>query len=181
MIKINDYEVRNTVEELTVKEFEEIAAIQQDHTLDYLEKQIKVFTTLGVPEEALDEMGVVEFKKHVKSFNDVEPKEYPFLPEVEIEGFVYKAYDEEFKLPVRDLKHIEKKVNSSPQKYMAFMLAVIFKRTDLTKTEHYDKAHLQQKEKLFGKLPAAIAVPYIQFIGEELSKAMQNGTAEELG
>lgn len=172
MIKIKDYDVRNTVEELTVSEFEEVAAIQQDQTLDYLEKQIKVFTTLGVPEEVLDEMGVVEFKQHVKTFNDVEPKEYPFLPEVEVEGYVYKAFDEEFKLPVRDLKHIESKVKKSPTKYMAFMLAVIFKREDLTKAEHYDNAHLKHKEELFGKLPAAVAVPYVQQIGKELSNAI---------
>ena len=57
MIKINDYEVKNTVEELTVKEFEEVAAIQSDAGLDYVEKQIKVFTTLGVPEDELDARG----------------------------------------------------------------------------------------------------------------------------
>ena len=172
MIKIKDYEVRNTVEELTVSEFEKVASIQQDIGLDYLEKQIKVFTTLGVPEEVLDEMGVVEFKEYVKAFNDVEPKEYPFLPEVEIEGYVYKAFDDEFKLPVRDLKHIESKVKKSPTKYMAFMLAVIFKRTDLTKTEHYENAHLKHKEELFSKLPAAVAVPYVKQIGKELADAV---------
>jgi hypothetical protein len=74
MIKINDYEVKNTVEELTVKEFEEVAAIQNDATLDYVEKQIKVFTTLGVSEDELDAMGISEFKAHVKAFNDVEPR-----------------------------------------------------------------------------------------------------------
>ena len=117
-------------------------------------------------------MDIVEFKNHVKAFNDVEPKEYPFVPEVEIEGYVYKAFDEEFKLSVRDLKHIEGRVKKG--KYMAFMLAVIFKRTDLTKTEHYDNAHLKEKERLFSKLPAAVAVPYVTHIGKELAKAMQN-------
>ena len=176
MIKINDYEVKNTVEELTVKEFEEVASIQNDAGLDYVEKQIKVFTTLGVPEDVIDSMDIVEFKNHVKAFNDVEPKEYPFLPEVEIEGYVYKAFDEEFKLSVRDLKHIESRVKKG--KYMAFMLAVIFKRTDLTKTEHYDNAHLKEKERLFSKLPAAVAVPYVTHIGKELAKAMQGETAK---
>jgi hypothetical protein len=87
---------------------------------------------------------------------------------------VYKAFDEEFKLSVRDLKHIESKVKKSPSKYMAFMLSVIFKRTDLTKTEHYDNAHLKEKERLFSKLPAAVAVPYVQHIGRELANAMKD-------
>ena len=86
MIKINENEVPNTVEELTVAEFEEVASIQQDQELDFLDKQIKLFTYLGVPEEELDNMEIVEFRNHVKNFNDVEPKEYPFLAEVEIEG-----------------------------------------------------------------------------------------------
>ena len=174
MIKINDYEVKNTVEELTVKEFEEVAAIQNDATLDYVEKQIKLFEYLGVPSETWDDVTGTELVRITKAFNDVEPKEYPFLPELEIEGFVYKAFDEEFKLSVRDLKHIESKVKKSPSKYMAFMLSVIFKRTDLTKTEHYDNAHLKEKERLFSKLPAAVAVPYVQHIGRELANAMKD-------
>jgi hypothetical protein len=178
MININDYEVKNTVEELTVKEFEEVAAIQNDATLDYVEKQIKVFTTLGVPEDELDAMGIVEFKGHVKAFNDVDPKEYPFLPELEIEGFVYSAFRHEFKLSVKDLKHIESKVRKSPSKYMAFMLAVIFKRDDLGRIEHYDNAHLKEKERLFSKLPAAVAVPYVQHIGRELANAMKDETTK---
>jgi len=178
MIKINENEVPNTVEELTVAEFEEVAAIQQDQELDFLDKQIKLFTYLGVPEEELDNMEIVEFRNHVKAFNDVEPKEYPFLAEVEIEGFVYRAYEDEFKLPIRDLKHIENKVKKSPSKYMAYMLAVIFKREDLTKVEHYDNAHLKLKEKLFSKLPAAVAVPYVTHIGKELANAMKDDSSK---
>ena len=178
MIKIKDYEVKNTVEELTVSEFEKVAAIQQDMGLDHFEKQISVFTTLGVPEDIFDDMEIREFKGYVKAFNDVQPKEYEFLAEVEIEGFVYKAFDEEFKTSVRDLKHIESKVKSSPTSYMAFMLAVIFKRTDLTKAEHYDNAHLKHKTELFGKLPAAIAVPYVTHIGRELANAMKDDSSK---
>ena len=79
MIKIKEYEVRNTVEELTVSEFEKIASIQNDLGLDYVEKQIQVFTTLGVPEEIFDDMDIREFKDYVRQFNDVPAKEYPFL------------------------------------------------------------------------------------------------------
>ena len=178
MIKIKDYEVKNTVEELTVSEFEKIVEIQSDNTKSATEKQIDVFVSLGVPEEVVDSMTIAEFKKHIEEFNDVKSKEYEFLPEVEIEGFVYKAFDEEFKLSVRDLKHIENKVNKSPFSYMAFMLAVIFKRTDLSKAEHYDNAHLKHKAELFGKLPAAIAVPYVTKIGQELSNAADNVSAK---
>ena len=178
MIKIKNYEVKNTVEELTVSEFEKVAAIQQDIGLDHFDKQIKVFTTLGVDEDIFDDMEIREFKGYVKAFNDVEPKEYEFLPEIEIEGFVYKAFDEEFKLSVRDLKHIESKVKKSPNSYMAFMLAVIFKRTDLSKSEHYDNAHLKHKTELFGKLPAAIAVPYVTHIGKELANAMKDDSTK---
>ena len=70
------------------------------------------------------------------------------------------------------MKHIESRVKKSPQNYMAFMLAVIFKREDLTKAEHYDNAHLKLKTELFGKLPAAVAVPYVQQIGKELANAI---------
>jgi len=168
MIKIKEYEVKNSIEELTIEQFEEVSRITNDLGLDYVEKQLKLFSFLGVPEEVLDALTIPELKEAVKEFNDVPNKKYPFVQELEIDGYIYKAYEgEDFIINAKDFSLIEKKIKKQ-ESYISYLMAVIFKRTDLTKTEHYESAHLKLKEKLFRKLPAATSVAYLTAISKEV-------------
>lgn len=167
MIKVDNYEVKNTMEELTIGEFEKVSHILNDVGLSTIDKYVGILAELGVPEEVLDEMLIQDFKQVVKDFNDVEHKEFETIKEIELNGYIYKAFEDEFKLSVKDLKMIEKRLQEGKGDYMAYTLAVIFKRTDLTKAEHYAPAHIKQKEKLFKSLPAYYCVYYI---GEVASK-----------
>lgn len=178
MIKIREYEVKNNVEELSVEQFETVAGITNDLGLDYLDKQMQIFEFLGVPPEAWEDMEVDEFKKAVEEFNATEPKDYEFTSEIEIDGYTYKSFDKEFSLTIKDLKLIEKAVKTDGKKWMATSLAVIFKRTDLTKAEHYASAHIKQKAKLFKDVNASIAIPFIQYIGKQLNTALEQKVDE---
>ena len=73
---------------------------------------------------------------------------------------------------------IEKQVSAHPNKYISHLMAVWFKRSDLTKTEHYTDAHIKQKAKLFSQLSAELAIPYATFIGLKLSNRLQNATTD---
>ena len=173
MIKIKEYEVKNSIEELTIEQFEYISKITNDLGLDYVEKQLKLFNYLGVPNEVLEALTIPELKKAVKEFNDIPKKEYPFVQDLEIDGYVYRAYEnEDFILNAKDYSLIEKKVKKQ-ESYISYLMAVIFKRTDLTKTEHYEPAHLKLKEKLFKKLPAATSIAYISAIGREITSVTE--------
>lgn len=181
MIKVKDYDVRNSIEELTINEFQEISKITNDVGLDYVEKQLKLFNYLGVPEDVLDGLTIPELKQAVKDFNDVPAKEYPFVQDLEIEGYNYRAYEgEDFILTAKDLALIEKKVKKG-ESHIAYLMAVIFKRTDLTKSEHYAEAHLKQKEKLFKDLPAAVSVPYLTSITKDVINVSEKRLNNDVG
>ena len=54
------------------------------------------------------------------------------------------------------------------------MLAVLFKRTDLTKNEHYTEAHIKHKAKIIRELPAEVAVPYLVAVADTINKQVQS-------
>ncbi len=120
---------------------------------------------------------MADFVGMVKEFNSAERKEYPTVEELEIDGYIYKA---QLKLTVRDTKLIEKITLKKEKGYISEMLAVMFKREDLTPTEHYTDAHIKQKAKLIRKLNAAISIPYVMFIAQKIGQQANDQATAEL-
>jgi len=167
-----EYEIKNEAKELLVGEFEVLSAILNDEGKDEVASYIKVFTELGIPEEVIDSMDYDDFEKVITQLNlsDVLEKEYK--QEIVIDGYTYVSYTgDDFKLKVKDMSLIEIFVKNNPNKYIGELLAVLFKRTDLSKVEHYDKEHLKHKAKLFREnVTADIAIPFIVYFSDKLIK-----------
>jgi len=169
MVEIRGYQINNQVSELTIDQFEKVSKILNDEELDKFEKWADVFILLGVPIDEVNDMDFDEFIHYVKDFNSVESNtDLEMIQEFELDGYTYRAYEDEFKLRVRDLKMIEKAMGKDNKNYFAKLLSIIFKRTDLTNAEHYENAHLKHKEKLFKDLNATIVVPYIVAVSRKL-------------
>jgi hypothetical protein len=169
MITIDEYQIPNTADELTVEQLDKLNHITRREDLDNIEKYIEKFAYLGVPEAHFDEMTFDVFKEHIRNFETSEvPTEK--LKTIEIDGFTYEAPEV---IGVKDLGLIEKVWRANVDNFSSEMLAVIFKRTDLTRTEHYASAHLKLKAKLFKQQRAAIAMPYIVEVLTQLSKTAQ--------
>lgn len=171
MITILNREIPNQVDELSIEQFEAITDINNDPNLDPIDKHLKVFAYLGIPESEFWDYDVSEFIDIVKNFNTMDQKDYPVVEELELEGYLYKA---QMRLTVRDTKMIEKIALHKEKGYISQMLAVMFKREDLTPTEHYADAHIKQKAKLIRKINASIALPYLMFIAEKIAKQVKN-------
>ena len=60
------------------------------------------------------------------------------------------------------------------------MLAILFKRDDLTKTEHYDSTHIKHKAKMIRELKAELVVPFLVEIGQKLAKQMPKDAPAEV-
>jgi len=176
MITILNREIPNQIDELTIEQFEAITEINNDPNLDPIDKHLKVFTYLGIPESEFWDYDVADFVTIVKNFNTMEQRDYPVVDTLEIDGYTYTA---EMRLTVRDTKMIEKVAISKPKGYISEMLAIMFKRDDLTPTEHYTDAHIKQKAKLIRKLQANIAIPYIMFIAQKIGQQLKNDTVTE--
>jgi hypothetical protein len=179
MVTILGIEVPNQLNELTVQQFETITTIHADPELDAIDKHLQVFEFLGVPTIEWDNVEIEEFKEIVRNFNDIQSKP-ELVNTLELDGYTYTAFEDQFKLSVKDTKHIEKIMHSKHKGYISELLAVLFKRTDLTKVEHYSDAHIKLKAKLIRELKAELAVPYLVEIGQKLSKHIPKDAPTEI-
>jgi len=171
MINVLNRDIPNQLDEITIEQFETITEINNNPNLDPIDKHLKVFAYLGIPESEFWDYDVADFVNVVKQFNSLEQKEHPTVEELELEGYTYKA---KMKLTVRDTKMIEKVALHKEKGYISEMLAIMFKREDLTPAEHYTEAHIKHKAKLIRKLTANVAVPYLIFIAEKISQQVKH-------
>ena len=176
MINIFGKEIPSKMEELTLEQFQKISAIHNNEEYDTLEKHCKVFEYLGVTEEEMD-VDFDLFLENVKLFNKDNYTKKDTVEEIELEGYTYKA---EMKLSVKDSRIVEKIVKKDNKEYISDIMALMFKRTDLSNTEHYDPAHLKHKAKLFSKLKADIAIPYLTFVTFKITNHAESQIAESL-
>ena len=176
MIKLFGKEIPSKMDELTVEQFQKISAIHNNEEYDTLEKHCKVFEYLGITEEEMD-VDFEVFLENVKEFNKGNFTKKDTVEEIELEGYTYKA---DMKLSVKDSRIVEKIIKKDNKEYISDIMALMFKRTDLSNTEHYDPAHLKHKSKLFSKLKADISIPYITFVTYKITNHAERELASEL-
>ena len=176
MINIFGKEIPSKMDELTLEQFQKISAIHNNEEYDTLEKHCKVFEYLGVTEEEMD-VDFDLFLENVKLFNKDNYTKKDTVEEIELEGYTYKA---EMKLSVKDSRIVEKIVKKDNKEYISDIMALMFKRTDLSNTEHYDPAHLKHKAKLFSKLKADISIPYLTFVTYKITNHAESQAPKEL-
>jgi hypothetical protein len=176
MIKLFGKEIPSKMDELTLEQFQKISAIHNNEEYDTLEKHCKVFEYLGITEDDMD-VDFDVFLANVKEFNKDNYTKADPVEEIELEGYTYRA---EMKLSVKDSRIVEKIVKKDNKYYISDIMALMFKRTDLSNTEHYDPAHLKHKAKLFSKLKADIAIPYLTFVTYKITNHAESQVAKEL-
>ena len=174
MINIFGKEIPSKMDELTLEQFQKISAIHNNEEYDTLEKHCKVFEYLGITEDEMD-VDFDLFLANVKEFNNNNYAKKDPVEEIEIDGYTYKA---EMKLSVKDSRIVEKIVKKDNKEYISDIMALMFKRTDLSNTEHYDPAHLKHKAKLFSKLKADISIPYLTFVTNKLTSHAESQTTK---
>lgn len=171
MVTIGSKEIPNVINEMTIAQFEKVSSFSNNQELDAFEKWVNIFVFLGADEDEVNEMDFTDFKNKVKEFNTVDYKaKTEFTKQIELENYTYQSFEDEFKLSVRDLKHIEKLIKKEPNSYISKMMAVIFKRTDLSKTEHYADAHINYKSKLFKTINAEICLPFVSYVAQKMTE-----------
>ena len=180
MVTINygsdSFELRNEAAEIKLHEFNKIHNILSIDKLGHFEKYTEVFKVLGVPEDVIDAMEIEQFVELIKMFNDIARPSNETTQSFEIDGYTYTAYTgDEFKFTAKDLVMIERGFKQGVGSVPAFILAVVFKRDDLTKKEHYDPTHINHKAKLFSEhLYMDVALPYLGLVTKRVIKQVEN-------
>ena len=172
MVEILGKQIPNEMDEITIQQFEGITDIHANSNLDNVEKHLEVFKFMGVSDE-IEDIDFEVFKDYINKFNSAKVPSSVLLKRFEVDGYTYEAYDTEFKLTAKDTKFIEKILSNKHKGYISEVLAVLFKRTDLTKTEHYSDAHIKQKAKLIRELKAEVAIPYLVAVAEQINQHVE--------
>lgn len=180
MIKIGSAKISNEINELTISQFEKLSRTMADNELDQFEKWAKIFIDLGANEDFVYDLDFEDFKKIVGDFMSTKIEaSKEFTKTIEIDGYTYQSFEDEFKLKIRDLKLIEKSISQHPENHVSRTMAILFKRTDLTNIEHESEAHIKLKTKLFQNQKSEIAIPFLAYIGEKLSETAKQIIVEE--
>jgi hypothetical protein len=170
----NGAKIRTSLSEMTIKEFEVISQIMGDESKLTIEKYLDILESLGTSEEVLDSMDDQELFAIIKSFNDYE-YENVLTRTIELDGFTYEAYRENEEGPVlkaKDMALIEKSLkNNKP--FFLNIIAILFKRSDLTKVEHGASAHISHKKQLFANLPADKYYPYVVWLLQKMHNRLE--------
>jgi hypothetical protein len=172
MVEILGKQIPNEMDEITIQQFEGITDIHANEKLDIIEKHLEVFKFMGVPDE-IEDIDFDLFKEYIIKFNTAKVPNSVLLKRFEVDGYTYQAYEEDFKLTAKDTKFIEKILANKHKGYISEVLAVLFKRTDLSKVEHYTDAHIKQKAKLIRELKAEVAVPYLVSVASQINNHVE--------
>jgi hypothetical protein len=173
MVNVNydgvSYSIKSDVNELTIKEYEKIIFFLNKED-DFFDKWFSILEYLGLPKSVIDDIDANELIEIINSINisEVEPV---FKKEIEISNYTYVCdlkENGEPKITGKTFKLLEKVCKKDY--YIADILAILFKRSDLSDKEHYDKSHLDYKATLFRELEASICVPYVLFIADRYVK-----------
>lgn len=176
MIKIYDCEIKTSLNEFSLKEFEDITAIKNSNQYeDDIDKYIKILEYLKVQTEIIDKIDFDLFLDIVKAFNDGGLESRDMTPIITIDGYNYIAYtDEEFKLKLKDLSIIQKYIKADNNKWIVKTIATIFKREDLSDIENYEPAHIEYKCKLFGDIDVKLVIGYVFYIHEKIANKIKS-------
>jgi len=172
MVEILGKQIPNEMDEITIQQFEGITDIHANAELDNVEKHLEVFKFMGVSDE-IEDVDFEVFKEYINKFNSAKVPSSVLLKSFEVDGYTYKAYDEDFKLTAKDTKVIEKILGNKHKGYISEVLAVLFKRVDLSKVEHYTDAHIKHKAKLIRELKAEVAIPYLVAVADQINKHVE--------
>ena len=175
MLKVNEVEIPNTIFELTIEQFDKINTISADPNLEEIEKWVEKFVYLGADRDAFDDMQLTEFNELIQEWNSQPQNPTEKVKSIEIDGYTYEASDS---IGVKDLGMIEKIWKAGTGMGTSETMAILFKRTDLSKTEHYASGHLKHKSKMFKSQNASLVVPYITEILEKLMEVTKKITDE---
>ena len=175
-IKINkeEYLMRSQADELTIGEYEKLAETLNNDQLDNIDKYYKAFVMLGMDGDVLDSIDGFSFLKIINEFKGIEMPIGEFTKTIELNGRTYQSFDEEFFFSVKDMKMIEIAIKKNPHCWIGEMIAVIFKDIELTKTEHYDNAHIKYKSKLIREsISYDIALPFVSSFSKQLIESLE--------
>lgn len=159
--------LKNLWEEITIGEFEKSMEIQEE--FQGYEYWLELFNVLGLTRKFVDAIDLNALIELIKDFKKAKKISKEYIPTFDHDGYTYRAYEGgDYKINAREFADMEKLMRRNLNKSVASIMAIIFKREDLSEAEHKASGHLKHKETIFrDNMPMHIALPYIMLIGKK--------------
>lgn len=160
--------------EITIKLFDEI--VEATNEIEGVEYYLIMFEKLGLSKELCDRIDykalskiIFDWKKEMVFEKGAKP-----IKTITKDGYDYSCYEgDEFFITAKDYSLIEKYIKQNPFNYSSYMMAILYKRTDLTKVEHYDAAHIKLKAKLFEDMTLDESLPIVTEFGKTFNDTLK--------
>lgn len=154
-----EYTFRNEPSEVTLNELSKITDTMIDADNTWTSKWMRVVELLGSDElvDIIDEDNLINA---IECFN-VTKLGAEITETIEVKGRTYSCVVVEGKLKIsgKQLDLIEGYIKKGSN-FVPYILAVVYKDNDLGDKEHYERAHIEHKTKLFGaNIMADVATP----------------------
>jgi hypothetical protein len=164
MYTLKGVDVKNTVNEFTISEFQQIINILSNKEKNNLDKYLDITVIAGLKDESiLCSLTFDELKSYLNTFN-INEINTDLTKSIEVNGRTYVCYDKEFILKAKDSALIENSMKNKD--WILTTAAILFKDESLTFREHYDNNHINHKKVLFKDVSAGVIAPYIFEISE---------------
>lgn len=155
------FSFKNSVEEITVKEFQQIINI--DKKITGFEYYLLVFNILGADSTKLEMLDFESLIEIVKDFNDTFKMETTeFKRVIVLDGVTYESYEEgsELKLTMKQVVDIERYLKSNAKDWVSYLMSVIYTKSGNNAIK-------------FGSVTLDVALPYIYNYTEKYIKNVQ--------
>jgi len=171
------YAIPTTIYEITVGQFEDICIILNKPTTDLIDKWFKIFEVLKMPKAILNSLDKNEFIELTKEIS-FDLSLTKVRKEIEFNGTTYKAYDKTFNLKVKDILLIENMLTINPNRYIAELIAIIYKSKDEDETK-FDLNYIQSKANIIrNEVKANYCIALINLISKSILNNL-NSTINE--
>jgi hypothetical protein len=150
--------------EITIKQLDRIAEIFETDITETEQWILVVSYLAGIRKEVIEDWPMPEFMNICHQLFTRLPDPGNAVESIEIDGYRYCVTPYDY-LTARESAWVEKIFTVSTKDRFAKVLAVIFKREDLTKTEHFANAHITYKAELFGSLKADTMIGHLSKFG----------------
>lgn len=160
------FQLKTELSEIDLPTFQKLLNVLNMENEYFFDVYLESMKILGLPDEVVEDINedeIYECIKCMRLHNFIEFDENNIVRSFEMDGYTYSAFPqgETFRYKSREFKLIEKFTRLHKNDYCKYIMAVTFKRDDLTIKEHYDETHIKHKAELFEKMDINVAVYYL--------------------
>lgn len=184
MIEIKGIELKNTLSEFTLREYEQLTSILMSKT-NTIDRYIQAMVLAGMTDkDVLTSLKLSDARTFMESLEIETGLESEFHRTVSVGDKTYRICedDEVFDEPsLTDANRIQKRIEEKGFDYIVYAMAALYKDESLGYAEHNAEAHIKHKMKLIGGLPANLFIATIPLLIKDfVSKHNDSQTNEKI-